>query len=294
MYRFRFVSFIVITFFSACSSLLFYPSQLPLLDPQKFYRGEDLLFRSEDRTILHGFYFSAINAVSSKSTLVLHFHGNAENLSTHFFQSAWMTHYGMDVFIFDYRGYGQSEGTPTPPGLVMDGKAAILESLAIMKKKGLKKLIIFAQSLGGIVAQKSLLELAIDSKFSELKKVELVILDSTFANFKKIGKLKLQQHWLTYLFSPLSYLLLSNATAPEKDLKNWHFPVLMMHDPQDPVVPYELGKENFAKFGNLQKWWWDLPLGGTHAQTFGIGRDEWNNKLIKFISWCDSNCHHDY
>ena len=98
----------------ACTSLLFYPQRELVLTPDRVglaYR--DVWFKAADGTRLHGWFLPAgMNVVRGEACTVLFLHGNAENISTHIGNVAWLPGKGYNVFLFDYRGYGRSAGEP--------------------------------------------------------------------------------------------------------------------------------------------------------------------------------------
>src|SRR5438128_400135 len=79
-------------------------------------------WRAEDGLELYGWF---LPAKGSPLGTILHLHGNAENISTHFAGVAWMPARGFNVFVFDYRGYGASEGQPDLEGAQKDIDAAM-------------------------------------------------------------------------------------------------------------------------------------------------------------------------
>ena len=111
---------------SSCSSLFYYPSKGRLFyDPQAmgYAVPEDIYFTDTEQRKLHGWWFPAQKS-PAKATIVF-FHGNAENLTAHFLHLAWITAESYNLFIFDYPGYGLSEGKPTPKSCLDSGHAAV-------------------------------------------------------------------------------------------------------------------------------------------------------------------------
>src|SRR4051812_3784255 len=100
---------------TGCSSLLYQPSREQIYEPTKLglEQPEDRFFPSTDGTLLHAWYFRSDPKKQPKA-LIAFFHGNGENLSTHFASLAWILPFGYDFMIFDYRGYGRSQGDPSP------------------------------------------------------------------------------------------------------------------------------------------------------------------------------------
>ena len=108
---------------TGCSYLFFYPQRKLINNPylqDVDYR--DIFFKTPDGLMLHGWFLKS--SEESKGT-ILFLHGNAENISTHVNNVLWLVENGFDVLIFDYRGYGKSEGDPTLEGVHVDAEAAL-------------------------------------------------------------------------------------------------------------------------------------------------------------------------
>ena len=174
----------------SCSNLLFYPKNYQILDPRKLgYSPEDVWLTINEQSNIHAWYFSAEDKVKSKGTIV-YFHGNAENLSSHFISLVWITKFNYNVLIFDYPGYGRSDGSPSQENTVLAGQSAIRWAA----KKDSRPLIIYGQSLGGIIATRCVLDLKNDIKFKTL------ILDSSFDSYKDVAASVLRKSWITWIF----------------------------------------------------------------------------------------------
>ena len=83
---------------------------------------EDVRFHSADGTVLAGWFMPAPGKAHAT---VVHMHGNAQNMSAHWPYAEWLLDRGFNVFTFDYRGYGNSQGSPDPAGILADAIAAL-------------------------------------------------------------------------------------------------------------------------------------------------------------------------
>jgi fermentation-respiration switch protein FrsA (DUF1100 family) len=269
------------TFFVGCSSVLYHPSHQKFIDPEKNgISHEEVSFMSTDGTKLHGWYFKSPvvgkpGAPKAPRAQFVFFHGNGENMTTHFASLAWILPFGYDYFIFDYRGYGISEGDPTPEGTVRDGMAAIRYA---HQRNPNVPLIVFAQSLGGPIAMRSLIELKREVP------IKWVVLDSTFLSYDSEGRSVLSKSWITWLFQPLPYLLLSDAWAPGDRVSEISpTPILVMHGDKDRTVDYSLGVDLFTHAREPKEFW--KIEGGQHIDAF------WEHKGIyrtKFLDRLDN------
>ncbi len=220
-------------------------------------KWEEVLFKSADGTGLMGMWFPAQGRPSKG--VIVHFHGNGENMTSHFLFVYWLALEGYDVFAFDYRGYGASKGSKSLAGSVEDGAAAI--KVARGRAAGAReRLIIVGQSLGGALALASL-----DRDGGE--GVRGVILDSTFASYRAVARDKLRQWWLTWpLQYPLTWALVSDRWAPERLIaRRKPVPLLVMHAVGDPVVPYAQGRKLFDLAPGPKEFWKLDSAGHTEA-----------------------------
>ena len=83
---------------------------------------EEVTFHSKDGTKLSGWF---VPAKGDPKGTVIHFHGNAQNMTAHFDFVSWLPSEGFNLFVFDYRGYGKSAGKPNRKGVYEDSLAAV-------------------------------------------------------------------------------------------------------------------------------------------------------------------------
>ncbi|NIV36441.1 MAG: alpha/beta fold hydrolase, partial [Anaerolineae bacterium] len=133
-----------------CTGLFYQPDRTLYHTPAELRLAyEEVFFHAADGTRLHGWWLPAESETPRATVLFLH--GNAENISTHIASVHWLPAAGYAVFLFDYRGYGRSEGMPTPAGVALDAQAALRY---LVEQRGLRdrSLVVFGQSLGGAIA----------------------------------------------------------------------------------------------------------------------------------------------
>jgi len=178
-----------------------------------------------------------------------------------------MTDQRSDLLVFDYRGYGLSQGTPYPRGVVEDGLKFLRVAYAQFLVGHYKRFIIYTQSLGGAIAIRSLQD------FEFRDKISLLVLDSSFRDPQEIAKLK--TNWL------LSRLISAEYTA-DKNLKFITMPTLVIHSKNDPVIPYGCGKELFDVIPAKNKWFWTLESKG-HGDVFFIDKSKYRQDFLKLL-----------
>lgn len=255
----------------ACNHLFYYPDSRERLTPAKFdLPYENFYTHADDGTKLHGWI---IRTRKTPRATLLHFHGNAENISSHFLFFAWIVDEGYDLVVFDYRGYGASEGTPSRAGLVKDGLAVLGWTETHSRSHDL---VIAAQSLGGAVAIPVLAQ-----NRAARTRTRAVILDSTFSSYRRIAREKLADIWLTWPFQwPLSFLV-SDELSPIDSISQVEIPMVFVHSPQDPTVPFNLGRALFDSANNPKEFW--TNRWGGHTSAFAANNDYYRAKLLGYL-----------
>ncbi|MFT4515733.1 MAG: fermentation-respiration switch protein FrsA (DUF1100 family) [Planctomycetota bacterium] len=251
-----------------CNSLFYHPDAYPYRTLDSIPGAEESTFASRDGTKLHAWFLP----VSSKPKgTVVYFHGNAQNLTSHISFVDWLPAEGFQVFAFDYRGYGKSEGCASRQGLHEDSIAA-LEYVSKRADVDANRLVVLAQSLGGACATAALGETGI--------KVRGLALDSTFAHYISMGNEVLGGTFLTY---PLAWLLLSNSHSPADVIANIApTPILCFHSPEDPVVPISQGRALHAAAGD-PKAFLEVPVRGHPVATTSRAA---RARLLQFFEAC--------
>ena len=108
---------------AGCTSTFFQPHRVLVQTPAQLGMDyQELGLRAQDGTALNAWYLPARGPARAT---VLYLHGNAENISTHFANVAWMPVEGFNVLALDYRGYGASGGSPSLAGVQLDIDAAM-------------------------------------------------------------------------------------------------------------------------------------------------------------------------
>jgi uncharacterized protein len=207
--------------------------ELFALFPAKYPQGnwkpadvtfEDCWFWSSDGLRLHGWYYRH----PRPRAVLLFIHRNAGNLSYRA-PVVKLLHdrFALSVLIFDYRGYGRSEGIPTLDGILRDARAA-RHKLAERERIADKDVVLLGESLGGAVA----VDLASEDGARAL------ILESTFSSLSDAAA----AHYSEALANVLTADKLDSASK----IKNYMGPLLQCHGDRDRTIPYDLGRKLFA------------------------------------------------
>lgn len=272
MFNKKYFLLLLIMMLSSCSHLFYFPDSNKYASPESFNLDyENIYFDSTDHVRLHAWHLKA----KKPKGIVLFFHGNAQNLSSHFLSAGWIVNHGWDVFIFDYRGYGLSHHvSPTQKGLYEDGLSAINFTRNLMKKRNINRLVVLGQSLGGNVAMRVLQD-------TKREDIELVILDSTFLSYKKMAVDKLASNWITWILSPLGFVLVSDEYSPKKWMKDFDRPLIVIHGEEDRVVPVKFGDE-INQVVKAEHTYWRIPK-GIHTDVFHLHEKKYRKMLLTVL-----------
>ena len=257
---------------AGCTQLFFLPMKQEVRTPADIGLAyDDVYFPGEDKQKLHGWY---LPAVGHARATVLFLHGNAENISTHIGSVYWLPERGFNVFLFDYQGYGQSEGAPSIAGALGDVEAALGFLVKHSEHYG-EPVIVFGQSLGGALAIDAVVHSAYRTHIKGL------IVDSTFADYRLIAREKLAGFWLTWPFQwPLS-LTINDDYTPLSGVRDVApIPLLIMHGEEDQVVPVHHARLLYQQ-AQEPKSIWIFP-GGSHGGA--ISYPDARNRLVGYMN----------
>lgn len=237
----------IIMLCSNCAQKFFYyPDKLDYGSPKDQQLSfEEITFPSKDGTKLHAWFVPAkgiANPKDAKGT-VIHFHGNAQNISAHWGFVSWLPEQGYNVFTFDYRGFGQSEGKVGAKGIFEDSLVAI-DYVRSRPDVDPDKLVIFAQSLGGNNAIS-----AVGS--GNRAGIRAMAVESTFYSYASIANDK---------FSSAGSLVNNQYSAAKYIANISPIPLLLIHGDQDTVIEYKHSQRLFEQ-AKEPKQLWIVPTG---------------------------------
>ena len=218
---------------------------------------EEVSFKTEDGVSLSAWYVPAENEKGA----ILFCHGNAGNIS-HRLDSINIFHsLGLSILIFDYRGYGKSEGRPSEKGTYLDAAAA-WDYLVNVRNKLPGKIILFGRSLGGAVAAETALG----------KNPAGLILESGFTSVPDLGK-------KYYPWLPVRLLSKFRYSSIDK-VASLTCPKLIIHSPEDELVPFEQGQALFKRASSPKEF---LQITGGHNEGFLVSGNIYIEGLKKFL-----------
>jgi len=222
---------------------------------------EQVRFSAPGGPTLDGWW---LPAAGERKGTVVYCHGNAANLTLHARHVAWLPQRGYAVLVFDYRGYGRSEGATTRAGTVEDAVAAIDLALA----RDPDRTVVFGHSLGGAVGV---------AAAARRPAVRGVVAESTFANYHEIACDKAP------LLAPLVPLFLTDGYDPGDALAALSpAPLLVIHGERDRIVPCTHGCRLFEQALEPKELWL-IPEAG-HATPWRLRPDEFERRFEAFFA----------
>ncbi len=251
---FLYISLCVFVFFSQ-KDLIFFPSRTITSLPRDTNLKE-ISFKTQDGVNLNAWF---IDNKSEKT--ILFFHGNAGNIYSNqerltLFQALWV-----NALMFDYRGYGKSEGTiQKEDDIYVDGEAAYQYVLS----RGIKpeNIIIWGQSLGAAVAIHT----------AQWKNIARTIIESAFVSMDSMAS---EQYW----FLP-THLMLQFHFRNIEAITNIISPILVIHSRDDEIIAFPNGKTLFENAPSPKQF---LETSGSHNGGFSQSYTLYQENIVKFL-----------
>jgi fermentation-respiration switch protein FrsA (DUF1100 family) len=218
---------------------------------------EAVTLTTSDGVRLSGWY---ISAPKSRGTLLFN-HGNAGNIS-HRLESIRQFHdLGLDVFIYDYRGYGESAGKPSEEGTYRDAEAA-WRYLTETRRVAPERLVYFGRSLGAAVA----------SRLATRHPPRALIIESAFTSVPDFG---------AEVYPWLPVRLLARLQYPTREnLRSLHVPVLVIHSRNDEIIPFRYGEALYRAANEPKEL---LEIRGGHNDGFLVSGKQYTSGIDAFL-----------
>jgi hypothetical protein len=234
----------LLLFMSGCvSKVIYQPGRVIRHTPADAKLAyEDVGIETQDHVRLSGWWVPAANPRGT----VLFCHGNGGNIAGCLDSLLIGNRLGLNMLIFDYRGYGHSDGSPSEQGTYLDADAA-WNYLVMERKIAPEKIIIWGRSLGGAIAARTAAE----------HPSGIVIVESTFLSLKDLVKDRFGRvpSWILagYTYDTRHYL--SRVKAP----------VLVIHSSDDEMIPFRHGKTLYDSIKGPKAF---LEIKGSHNRGF--------------------------
>lgn len=246
------------------SKILFYPNlpgrKLTTSPADIGLEYESVSIVTKDKVQIHGWFVHS----GRKRGTILFMHGNAGNISHRLDSLQIFNHLGFSTFIIDYRGYGQSEGKITEEGTYLDAEAA-WQYLTETRGIDPREIIVFGRSLGGAIA----------SNLASKKQPGGLILESVFTSVPDMAA-KLYPVFPVRLLCRYTY----DTNAAIQSVSS---PVLIVHSPDDEIIPFENGLELFSSAKEPKTF---LKIRGGHNDGFIASGPLYYEGLDSFVTKC--------
>ncbi len=238
---------------------VYYPSREVVGDPSVIGLAyQDVFLTTTDGIRLHGWYVPHAEA----DTTLLIFHGNAGNIGHRLAWIEMLHRLRVGVWIFDYRGYGKSEGKPFEKGVYRDAEAAYQWWHRGPGASG-QKIVLVGESLGGAVAVHLASKAAVDG----------LVLQSTFTSARDMAK----TIFFLGLLQPLVGVHFDSAAI----IGSIRCPKLIIHGDRDEIVPYWMGRKLFD-LASEPKQFYEVA-GAGHNDLIWTGGAEYIKRLGDFL-----------
>lgn len=234
----------------------------------------DAVTRTDDGLTLKGWLIGSPSNEDQTPPLVIYFSGNAGHRLYRLDECEVLVDLGCEVLVFDYRGFGDNEGSPSENGLAKDAAAAWKYAREILKRSP-SEIILYGESLGGAVTTRLVSELC-----QQGESPGGLILRSTFTSMVEAGSFHFP--WL-----PVRTLLWDRFPSNER-IRSITCPILILHGDRDTIVPYEMGRQLFScapdqSESGVQKCFVDLP-GADHNDVLLIAESTLSNAIRNFLT----------
>ncbi|XOZ33119.1 alpha/beta hydrolase [Halomonadaceae bacterium KBTZ08] len=232
---FRLIPLVMLLGLGGCSGLFFQPMSEWVQNPaRQGLAYEDIVLIHPDGQRIHGWWLPS--ATDEVRGTVYHLHGNAENISTHLMNVAWLPAKGYQVLLIDYRGFGLSEGEPDLAGAREDVQLGL--DWLYASGRVTPPLVVFGQSLGAALTT------GVMGREANAGKGDCVILEAPFTSYQAITRDLMRQSWV---LSPLRFVvapLMPEAAEPiDRVAGIAPRPLLVMHSIEDGIIPFEHGRK---------------------------------------------------
>lgn len=272
------VSFFLVIVLDSCStsSFFYYPNKEIIYHPDTARcRYEEVNFKATDGNNLKGWFIKPKSDTSKITATILFLHGNGGNLGYQFIPLALLAQHGFQGLVFDYEGYGKSEGNPSQENVLDDAQKALDY---IINRGDVKntKLILFGQSLGGHLA------CVLGGKLPELyhgnNPIDAFVIEGAFSGHKDIAA---YYSWKDYSIPGfIARLLIPSKYNAIDYIDKISVPKLVIHSSEDMVCPFYMGKELFDKANGIKQFW---EIKGEHVAGCRLYPEEFIKKFQAIV-----------
>ena len=257
----------------SCNRVFYYPDRKDRGSPAEHSLAfEEVFFKTEGDQMLHGWFLPAASGKPTRGT-VLHLHGNAANITGHYEFARWLPAEGYNLLVFDYRGYGRSEGHVTRDGTIQDAMAA----LDYLRERGdldSDRILVWGQSIGGAISVVLTAE--------RRNQIRGLAVEAGFSCYRGIVRHHALHHplllvlawWFPFLIDqewcPIDYV---DQVSP--------VPVFFIHGTTDRVVPCRMSQAMHDRAKPPKELW--LIEGMDHYEVWQAQPEVAKRRLLEFF-----------
>jgi uncharacterized protein len=201
---------------------------------------ENVYFKSKNGNMLNGWFLKPKN--QTPEITLLHFHGSGNFLGDHYKYISPLMKNSFQIFMFDYSGFGFSQGEATRENVVTDAVSA-LDYLKTREDVRETKLVIYGQSLGayystvvGPIVQNN---------------IDAMVMEAPITSFKDIAGDRVPI---------IGSVIMKEGYHAEESIKDFHKPLLIIHSSEDKEAPFYMGKKIFDN-ANQRKEFYEIEKG---------------------------------
>lgn len=184
---------------------------------------ESVVYKSSNGNTLNGWLLKPKNEIATIT--LLHLHGNAGWLLSQYQAMTPLIKYGFQIFIFDYSGFGFSEGKATKKNVLIDALSS-LDYLKTREDVKNTKLVLYGQSLGGHLSA------VVGAK--RQNDIDGLVIEGAFSSHKDIA---------ANMVPVLGRIFVKQDYRATKSIKDFHKPLLVIHSTDDQTIPFYMGKK---------------------------------------------------
>jgi len=200
---------------------------------QTGYTIESVVFTSKSGNQLNGWFIKPKNGIVENT--IIHFHGNAGNLLYQYAAMVPLVNKGFQIFMFDYSGFGFSEGKATRKNVLMDAHSALDYIKTREEVKG-TKLVIYGQSLGGHLS-------AVVAKDRQTE-IDALVIEGAFSSHHDVATYFVRR---LVLIGSIARVVVRDGYSAKRSIKDYKKPLLVIHSTVDETVPFYMGKRIYKK-----------------------------------------------
>lgn len=219
---------------------------------------EEVWLPVDESTMIFGWF---VDAGPTKPVLFW-CHGNAGNIIHRLDNMRALYRRGISIFIFDYRGYGRSTGSPSEPGMYQDALAGY-DYLLRQRRLASTRIVMFGRSLGACVA----------GEVALFRPTAGIILEGAFPSIQAMA-----DH--LYLGLPARWFVNVKCHLAQK-IRKLQVPVLIIHGEKDAIVPVDLGRQVFDAAQEPKQWY--VVSGAGHNDVPYVGGDPYFQRIVNFV-----------